>query len=66
LSPFLQGGSRKNVVVKEASSRYSSAFNLVEEADHISICRPTERISRSFSALTSLLRDICSDPKVEC
>ncbi|CAM6121793.1 unnamed protein product [Calypogeia fissa] len=42
-------------VVEEASSRYGSGFNLVERADHISVCRPLNETCRSFYALTNFL-----------
>ncbi|CAM6085893.1 unnamed protein product [Calypogeia fissa] len=44
-------------IVEEASSRYS-AFNIVEGADHISVCRPSTETSRSFYALTNFLEHI--------
>ncbi|CAM6092007.1 unnamed protein product [Calypogeia fissa] len=41
-------------IVEEASSRYSD-FNIVEEPDHISVCRPLTKTSRSFYALANFL-----------
>jgi hypothetical protein len=62
---LLQFGSQSLVVVEEASSRYSSTFNSVEEADHISVCRPMQKTSRSFLTLVRFLEDICTESKVK-
>ncbi|CAM6108809.1 unnamed protein product [Calypogeia fissa] len=52
-----------DIVVPEASARYGSSFNIVGTADHITICRPTEKTSRRFSALTEFLQGVPTDAK---
>jgi hypothetical protein len=58
-STFMQGAFHSVVAtVPEAASRYGARFNIVEEADHISVCRPPNKTSRSFLALTSFFRSV--------
>ncbi|CAM6084211.1 unnamed protein product [Calypogeia fissa] len=52
-----------NVLVVEASSRYGQ-FEIVQE-DHLSICRPTNKHSKGFYALTQLLASFQNKFRVE-
>lgn len=61
--PIKWGLFRASVVVTEASSRYGYDFHIVPGVDHISICRPKTKTSRSFKNLTRLLNVIYSASK---
>ncbi|CAM6106252.1 unnamed protein product [Calypogeia fissa] len=61
--PTKWGRSHDLVFVQEASSRYGASFNVVEGADHISVCRPAGKTSRSFSALANFLERVAPDLK---
>ncbi|CAM6126068.1 unnamed protein product [Calypogeia fissa] len=61
----LKWGTFHDVVVPEASARLCSSFNVVEGADHISISRPSKKISRSFNTLVNFLINIASNSKNE-
>ncbi|CAM6128931.1 unnamed protein product [Calypogeia fissa] len=54
-------GRFHDLVVSEASSRHGTNFNVAEGADHISISRPPSKVSRRFTALTKLVKDIAMD-----
>lgn len=48
------------MVVPEAAARGEN-FNVVEQADHFSICRPKNKISRGFQKLKTFLADRIAD-----
>ncbi|CAM6096421.1 unnamed protein product [Calypogeia fissa] len=58
-----KSGTFNDVVVEEGSARYGTSFNVVEGADHITVCRPMNKTSRSFSALTNFLEVVITDSK---
>ncbi|CAM6084059.1 unnamed protein product [Calypogeia fissa] len=57
-------GSINDVIVPEASARFGTEFSLVEE-DHLSICRPWNKASSSFSKLREFLCTIVERAKVQ-
>lgn len=56
------GSFKEVMVVPEASSR-SENYNVVESADHFSVCRPASRTSRSFFKLKSFVDQIARNSR---
>jgi hypothetical protein len=49
----------------EGTGRDGDSYNVIEGVDHYSICKPMNKKSRSYYALTSLINDIASEPEVQ-
>ncbi|CAM6084058.1 unnamed protein product [Calypogeia fissa] len=58
-------GKFNTVIVPEASARFGNEFNVVQDSDHFSICRPRGKASPSFSKLREFLCTIEQRLKVQ-
>ncbi|CAM6117100.1 unnamed protein product [Calypogeia fissa] len=52
------------LVVPEGSSRVGTSFNIVEDADHFSICWPKRKSSRSFMTFIDFVEKIATEAKI--